>query len=483
MGKLSDLFRGNRCTRCDAKLGGKRENSLCVNCRIASTFESLGRSYHYEYKTECQKQTNLESQRHNLLIEVAGIFSGADVAIKTTRACPVSRNIAWANLDSSGKGHIIVDGISKDIPGGLEGRSPVFSVNGSAFGYIVNCSSLGLPGNAAVVLAKTANRSMHTITKLTCDHATDLTFSRDGEIEAWVEWADKAATVRIGDLALGPFVGGMPHNAKQPDAKPIVLSNDGQHYCFFASREHGLIAVIDDKEFGPYEGFREMPIMSASGNRVAYDVRINGKSCVVDGGEPGEPYDITIFGPSMDYHGKTIVFGAIRGGKCYVVSNGVAVETLQDRKAVPLVSPNGERIALVSLKGSTLDVVVDGRCINSHKMPEEVILPSFVWSSDSRRIAYLCGTQEGVFIMVDDERFGPFDGLRTPGIVFSDNGLHFAAIVSIGNSYAVFVDGSVLDYRFSYPADHVYVAPDGTVRLAEVDVLRRTINWLEARLL
>jgi hypothetical protein len=59
--------------------------------------------------------------------------------------------------------------------------------------------------------------------------------------------------------------------------------------------------------------------------------------------------------------------------------------------------------------------------------------------------------------------------------------IRYAAIVKISDSYAILLDGAVLDYKFSYPADQVYVASDGTVRFAEVDVLRRTINWLEAK--
>jgi hypothetical protein len=327
------------------------------------------------------------------------------------------------------------------------------------------------------VLSKTANRADHAILKLACDYATDLSFSKNGTSTAWVAWKNKAATVQIGDLTMGPFVRGMPDNVDQP----IVFSKDGRHYCFFAYREHGLIAVIDGEEFGPYEGFREMPIISDSGGRVVYEVKTKGKNCVVDCGEPGDLYDSTVFGPSMDCQGKYIVYGAIRGNTCYVVKNKTIVETLNDRKAAPRLSPNGERIALVSLRGETTDVVVDGHCVNSHKTHEQVSVPSFVWSPDSRRIAYLCGTRESVHIMVDSERMGPFDDLRAPGIVFSDNGLHYAAIVRLGGRYAVLLDGSVVDYGFSYPAHNLYVASDGLVRLAEVDALRRTINWLELR--
>jgi hypothetical protein len=437
----------------------------------------LGRSYHYQDDLAAEKPHREDMSAADVLIRPVGGFSDASVAIKTARACAETGNIAWANLDGEGRGHMVVDGISKDIPGGLEGGSPVFSKDGTAFGYILNLADANVPGEAAVLLTRNNDRTVNEITRVLCRHATDLTLSDDGSAVAYCEWRDNIVMVHVNDSAYGPY-DGMPQNIEHP----IVFSKNGKHNGFLVNNDGGEYAIIDGKAHGPYEGYREPPIFSADGKRFAYDVKVKGKTRIVDTGKQGRPYDGTVFGPSIDLGGNHVAYGAIKGDKAHIVVDGEIVETLSEGRAVPRLSPDGKKMAKIVAYDDRFEVIIDDKLINTHEQPEQVIAQALVWSPDSSRIAYLCGSPESRYIMVDRDRIGPIDDMRMPGIVFSQDGGHYAVLVKKDTDYVILLDGKIVDHSMGCPVESLGFLPWGALRLAEVDVLDRRINWVEATL-
>jgi hypothetical protein len=476
-----DLFKGKRCVRCDGKLQGDqakgpRETQICDKCRKQEVIEEIGRSYKYQDEVSSKEPTRKDLGDFEVVIKPVGIFSDSNVAMQTARACPMAKKIAWANLDGRGKGHMVVEGMSKDIPGGLEGRSPVLDDDGEAFGYIINLSDAGLAGDAVALVTKTSDRAANTILDFPCDHATDLTLGPSGSTIALVTWAGQHPTVHVNQNTFGPF-DGMATKVEHP----ISLSRDGQHYGFFVHHNEEEFAIIDAEKLGPYEAYRDPPVFSDTGKRFAYDVKIDGRACIVDTGQKGDLYDFTMFGPCVDPGGSHVAYGAVRGEKCHIVMDGQTVDSFKDARAFPRLSPDGKRMLKVILRGDRFAVRVDDKLLNTHEQPEQVVPPTIAWSPDSSRVGYLCGSEDERYLMVDKERIGPIDDLRMPGIVFSPDSRHYAAIVKTGTEYQVMIDGKLVDYEIYFPVEALAFTSPISVRLAEVDILNRQINWIEIR--
>lgn len=476
---LNRLFQGKKCSRCK-EMSRHQGTDLCERCLMEAALETIGYSYNYQSEWPSDKITRNKVDSGEILVEAVGAISSPSAAVKTITSAPDAKRVAWANLDEEGKGQVVVEGVAKSVPsGGLDSRSPIFSSNGKAFGYIIRITNFYSLNEDVLVINKTDDRTENTIIRIPCDFATDLTFSPDGSSFGYIgvkHGPPQKIMVYINNSQYGPF-DGMTNKVK----KQIVFNKNGTHHGFFAHRGDDTFAIIDGKEFGPYGGFRDVPLFSEAGDRFVYDVKIDGRSCVVDSGKPGNLYDVTTVGPSMDLGGEHVVYGAIQDNKCHVIVDGAIVETFHRDKAVPLprVSPDGRKIATVLLREDRVDVLVDGNLINTHKRPEQVALETFVWSPDSKRFAYLCGTKQGAYIMVDKEHIGPIDNLEMPGVVFSQDSRHYAAIVKADTHYAIMKDGKIIKHFIKHPGSELAVLPSGLTRFAEVDVLRSRINWIE----
>lgn len=438
--------------------------------------EALRRSYHYQFTTSSERLTRRKTNGSEITIETVGIITDTGAAIKTAKACPEQKCIGWVNM-SGEAGYVVVDGIAKDIPAPLDARSPVFSDNGKAFGYIIRLSKSKPFGVDVLVANMSEDRTANMIVEIPCDYATDLSFSPDGLQLAYCSWKNNEVVLHVNDSNYGPFDG-----MSTKIERPIVYSKTGRHFGFFGHRKGRAYAVVDGKEFGPYEDYKDVPFFSETGDRFLCDVKTEGKWCIVDAGKVGDLYDQTLFSPSMDSKGSHAAYSALNGRKCFVVVDNSVVETSDTSIIVPRLSPDGKRLAkIVCHEDERWDIIVDGEVMNTHVPPERVGVNSFVWSPDSRRIAYLCNTDEDAHIFVDKERIGPFDDLRPPGVVFSHDGQHIAAVVKVGTMYRLLKDAKLVDYSISSvgPVGTPSFLSDGSVRLAEVNALQRTVNWIQ----
>jgi hypothetical protein len=396
-----------------------------------------------------------------------------NVVAKTATVCLDPKRFAWASLNENGAGNMHLDGSTFPILGGL-GQCPVFSHDGSRFGYILN-----LPKHPLLVVDGIERQIRKS------DWATDLVFSSDGSIEAFASWRNKHKTIKtentdvtvvIGQNTYGPY-----NTLSEKAEKPIVFSLVDNHYGFFAFRNHMPLAIIDGMEYGPYEGVTGGgPTFSEDGRRYAYSAQINGQWAVIDSGRQGELFDGIISNSlSVARNGTHVAYGAGRGNDIFFVVDNEIHETTTERYIMPRISPDGSTIAKISSirKSGTYEVEAGNWLLNRHDKSESVNLLSFTWSPDSHSVAYLCHKGEKCFVMVNNKKEDSLDAMLPPGIVFSHDGKHHAYFAEKGGSTHLVIDGVMSTDTFGLLLPNLRILPDGTATFAEISL--RELLWVE----
>ncbi|MFC1476430.1 TolB family protein, partial [Fibrobacterota bacterium] len=386
---MFDFFK-KKCNECGQIIANELKesakfNGLCQDCTESEIENTLRKRCHQSFvlRDDEREKTCESSSKFEVKSEAIGIFDGFKSVYETARFLPKTGNYAWSDLDTHGKGTLIVDKMSRDIPGGLAGKYLNFSQNGKGFGYIINAEDFSISRKNYLVWNNDFDRTNQSVIEVECNFMSILTLSPGGNAYAFISSNNGRYNVHVKDEMFGPFNG-----FSDSDEHPIAFSKDGEHFGFLTNREGVIFALIDGNELGPYRGVDKGPVFSEDGKRYVFDVGIDGGCAVIDTGNTGKLHDIIFFHASMDPKGSVVVYSARNNNKCQIFLNGDVIETFSNIIGIPRISPDAKKIAMIKKLESDFEVLVDNKLINSHKSPEEIIPQSFLWSPDSNRFAY-----------------------------------------------------------------------------------------------
>lgn len=268
------------------------------------------------------------------------------------------------------------------------------------------------------------------------------------------------------------MVNGDPGPAWDRIASPIITARRGPYACYVALK-HGRYHVADRHTPGP--GFRLIetpPVVSADGGVIAYWA-MGDDHCwrVYRNHKPVKGYDADRPGQLvMSADGQTLAAILKRGDSWLVVCNGKPGDAFAAiGKDSLTLSPEAKRLACAVQKPRGWAVVLDG-----------VELPTFVrlaanslrFSPDGKRFIYAALTQ-GQWSVIEEQPSDttspkplaashpihpPFNHIDTDSFIFSPDSRHLAYTATVAGRKTVVFDGEILGEYTS--ARHLTFSPD-----------------------
>ncbi len=227
---------------------------------------------------------------------------------------------------------------------------------------------------------------------------------------------------------------------------PPVVSADGRRWAYAARRGSQWFAVVDGKEYGPYDRFSRFSQGTSSNNRPLEF-------------QPTPRWPI-VFSPDS----KHFAFIADKGNATIAVEDGkeISVPGNVVIESGLLFSKQGDHLVFVTrdTAGRWSAVVMDGIAGPRY---ETIYWPRF--SDDGHHLVYVAMKTPLKYTVVEDGKEGPlFDSIANndhtgKGILISSDGAHLAYFANrtAGPDHS-FV---VIDGRMIPNADHVWMTPDG----------------------
>jgi len=172
--------------------------------------------------------------------------------------------------------------------------------------------------------------------------------------------------------------------------------------------------------------------------------------------------------------GRRLAYVTLEGGGTAVVVDCVKGESFEGYASESLVfSPDGKHVAYVGTRPGKQFVVVDGKV---HEY-EGVSKQGVVFSADSARVGWVAARESRQLAVIDGVESSPYDGIAPQGIVFSADGKHSAFRATSAGKNLVVLDGEegplfdkVRDLRFTPGGKHaIYMALRGKGSFAVVD--------------
>ena len=295
----------------------------------------------------------------------------------------------------------------------------------------------------------------------------------------------------------GPGIATMAENDQLAilSTNSLVFSPDSTRIAYVAQEgdeEPEFAVVVDGQEWSRYDYVDPRgPVFSPDSTRIAHIARSEDnefKASVVLDKERGTPYE-DVVAPLFSPDSRRMAYAASDGAKWFVVLDGQEAKPYDDigtpyfsaRSTAGLIgvpgsflfSPDSRRLAYGATVGDKRLVVVDGE---EGKQYDEIGTCSLVFSPDSRRIAYTAKAGEKWLVVVDGQEGKQYDEIAIRSLVFSSDSRKLAYLAKAGGKWLVVVEGregkqydDILTRAVFDSADSFhYIAIDGdTVYLVE----------------
>ena len=221
-----------------------------------------------------------------------------------------------------------------------------------------------------------------------------------------------------------------------------VFSPDSKSIAYRAVNDGREVIVCNGAEVGSSDRFRSGrwvdtdPVFSPDSRRLAYVLQRDDELVLcIDRKEIGT-IPRTSWGPHLAFSpiGTRLAHVGVRGDQTVFVVDGRVRATDETIDHI-VFSPNGEHLAYSTDKGS---VVFDGRPGRAFDY-----LQSLVFSPNSRRFAYAAQKGESMFVVIDEQKYGPYggDAKWPPRPVFSPDSRHVAYSCIQDGRPVIYLDG------------------------------------------
>ncbi len=342
-----------------------------------------------------------------MLVELDGNQDQAFDFVSDLRFSPQGDRLAY-RVRADDRWTIVIDGKqATTLHQSVLDRSLRFSPDGRRFGYV------GVSGRSSYLVIdgqRAPSFELHQIGGL---------FSADSQRIAYGAFSKDIWTVIADDLQYPA------HNAL--GAGGPAFTSDSAHvaFCF---RLHNKWAISVDGEEGPhFDAIGVGPVMSPTGQRIAYTAKtIDSWVAVIDGDE-SRRYD-AIAGDSLKFSedGSRFAYSAIVGGGALVVADGKENELFGaiGNRTITF-SRDGRRLAYAAKRGANWTVVADG---TTHGSYGDVAEQGLIFSPDGKRLAF-AGKVGDQWSAVVDWHAGPQYG-GVSSVSFSPDGKHLVYVAT-----------------------------------------------------
>jgi Tol biopolymer transport system component len=236
----------------------------------------------------------------------------------------------------------------------------------------------------------------------------------------------------------------------------VYFSPDGQHVAYFIYEGDELFLLIDHKVVGgPYQGYGGFTF-SPDSQHYAYRAMENGKDVIVLDGVNQKYYD-QVDNPHFSPDSQRLLYSARLGDEWFTVLDGIEGKRYEDLKIQsPGFSPDSNRYTALAKKDGKFRILVDG--VEGNPYTSYGAFPSF--SPDSRHVVYSAWNDEGWFVVLGNQKYGPYLDLAEGRPTFSPDGMHMAYVAWERDGVYFFIDGEKEGPYDSVAGENVF-SPDG----------------------
>jgi len=298
---------------------------------------------------------------------------------------------------------VVVDGYKgKGYPDGIRASGPLFSDDGTTFGYIAT------EGKEDILVVNWRELARYPA-------VLRFAFSPDGTRTAFnVE--DGGSKFMVIDGTEGPRFEAIWEPRFSPNGKHVAYGGKtGAHY----------FVVLDGERIGPLRGFPDdMLYFSPDGDRLAIVTYLGDKWALVVDGEQGPAWESLVAGSiAFSPDSRHVGYGArTEGAACVVIDHEELARLPAHASPCVALGPSGQVAYSAGYPGEQW-VVREGEECRAY---QAVFGDSLRYSPDGSRLAWIGQEDEGMYVVVDDEAFGPYERVKRPGAVFSPDSRHVA---------------------------------------------------------
>jgi Tol biopolymer transport system component len=335
----------------------------------------------------------------------------------TFAVSPDGMRMAYASLEESGRGHMVIDGKAGKGYAGLAGK-PAFSPDSRRMAYI----AMNTQNQWVVAVDDGENPDKHPSVKGHAGVSPELCFSPDGRRLAYVVVAESGGAVK-------------------------------------------QAVVVDHQEGAKYDAVDGL-VFSPNGQRLAYAAKTGNRWAVVVDGREGRRHDSVFTGtPVFSPDGRHLAYGGREGNRSFVVVDRKRGRDYDDLGGMVRFSPDSTKVVYSPNVGKRRAVVVNGDELGLYERVDD---SSFVFSANSKRLAYKAGDANSWFVVVDGKRGRTYAGVGRP--VFTPDGRRVAHSAcercggGAGNTPAMFVvvDGERIGAEYTDIDDRIEFSADGS---------------------
>ena len=318
-------------------------------------------------------------------------------------------------------------------------------------------------------------------------NSESITFSEDSQHLLYVAFTGDDSHLVVDGRELPAYPGIL--------RSTVALAAKGQQHAFGFVVEGRYFANINGTEKGPYQQIMEnTPRFSPDGKRYLLGVQRDDKWLVIVDGKESPPHEgVGASGGWFSPDSQRVAYLAIDDqDKFRAVIDGKAQQPIDAVWTQGVVfSPDSRHVAYAGRLGEQWGMFIDGRIEARHRWVFDI-----VFAADSQRYAYAAGTASTHYVVEGERRHPEYDGLNgllmsptgsvayaarkdgkwtmvidgvergwydevAEGLVFSDDGAHFAFTARRGPSWYVVVDGQPRQPSKGVVVDSLAMSKDG----------------------